>query len=147
MDSNKQVQILQMAYAGVLADAVLQFGREGILSSVTERKHQEQFNTGKVLVAQFGITKPQEVFLKMSELFGCAKWDIVNSPTGGFIAQNSNCTLCAIAKKIGSLSPCHIYCLNPMEGLVKAVQNDAVYTVAETLWEGHRCIVKVGGTV
>ena len=33
MDSNKQVQILQMAYAGVLADAVLQFGKEGVLAS------------------------------------------------------------------------------------------------------------------
>jgi hypothetical protein len=143
MDSKKQVQVLQMAYAGVLTDAVLQFNREGILSRVTERKRQEQFNTGKVLAAQFGITKPEEVFLKMSELFGCANWNITQSPTGGFTAQNSNCRLYTIAKQMGSPSPCYIYCLNPMEGLVKAVMSDAVYKVEGTLWDGLKCIVKV----
>lgn len=146
MDSNQQVQFLQMAYAGVLADAVLQFSKEGILTAITSRKRQEQLATGKLRAAQFGITKPEEVFLKLSELFGCAQWEIVNSPTGGFIAQTGSCKLCAIAKKIGAPSPCHIYCLDPMEGLVKAIKSDAVYTVEETLWEGHRCRVKVSST-
>jgi hypothetical protein len=143
MDTIKQVKILQMTYAGVLADAVLQFDQEGVLSGVTERKHKEQFDTGKVLAAQFGISKPEEVFLKLSEIFGCARWEIVNSPAGGVIAQTSSCNLCAIAKKIGSPSPCQIYCLNPMEGLVKAVLKDAVYEVKGTLWDGPKCIVKV----
>ena len=40
MESNKQVQILQMAYAGVLADAVLQYGKECVLPAETERKRQ-----------------------------------------------------------------------------------------------------------
>lgn len=42
MDSDKQVQILQMAYAGVLADAVLQFDKEGVLQHVSDRKRLEQ---------------------------------------------------------------------------------------------------------
>ena len=137
MDSNKQVQILQMAYAGVLADAVLQFSKEGILASTTERKRQEQLASGKLRAAQFGITKPEEVFLKLSPRFLAVpngRLSIV--PTDGFIAQTSSCKLCAIAKKMGAPSPCHIYCLDPMEGIVKAIKSDAVYTVEETLWEG-----------
>jgi L-2-amino-thiazoline-4-carboxylic acid hydrolase len=143
MDSNKQVQILQMAYTGVLADAVLQLGKEGVLASTTERKRQEQLAGGKLRAAQFGITKPEEVFLKLSEIFGCAQWEIVNNTEDGFVAQSNSCRLCAIAKKMGAPSPCQIYCLDPMEGIVKAIKSDAVYTIEETLWEGRQCRVIV----
>jgi hypothetical protein len=144
MDSNKQVQILQIAYAGVLADAVLQFSKEGVLAGVSERKRQEQFSSGKLRAAQFGITKPEEVFLKLAEIFGCAQWEIVKDTENGFVAQSSSCRLCAIAKKMGAPSPCHLYCLDPMEGIVKAVQSDGTYTVEETLWENKQCRVRVG---
>jgi len=144
MESNKQVQILQMAYAGVLADAVLQYGKEGVLPAVTERKRQEQLATGKIMAAQFGMNAPEEVFLKLSELFGCAQWEIVNKSVDGFIAQAQSCRLCAIAKRIGAPSPCYIYCLNPMEGLVRAIKRDAVYAIEETLWEGKSCRVRIG---
>ena len=63
MDTAKQVQILQMAYAGALADTVLQFSKEGVLERVTERKHAEQMVTGKQRLAAFGITRQEEVFL------------------------------------------------------------------------------------
>lgn len=46
METAKQVQMLQMAYAGALADTVLQFSKEGVLERVTERKHREQLATG-----------------------------------------------------------------------------------------------------
>ena len=143
MDINKQVQILQMLYAGILADSVLQFSKENVLNSVTQRKHQEQIASGQLRATQFGITKPEEVFLKLSEIFNCAQWKIANMPEGGFTAQANNCMLCSIARKIGAPSPCHIYCLDPMEGLVKAVKNNAIYVVKETLWDGNKCVVNV----
>ncbi len=144
MDSDKQVQILQMAYAGALADAVLQFDKEGVLQHVSDRKRLVQLATGKIMATQFGMDKPEEVFLKLSELFGCAQWEIKNSSAEGFVAQANSCRLCAIAKKLGAPSPCRIYCLNPMEGLVKALKENVAYTVEETLWEGERCRVRVG---
>jgi hypothetical protein len=132
-----------MAYAGALADAVLQLNKESVLINVTERKRREQLATGKMRAAKFGIAKPEEVFLKLAELFGCAQWEIINNPEGGFTAQTTTCKLCAIAKKSGAPAPCHLYCLDPMEGLVQAVKPDATYTVAETLWDGTKCRVKV----
>ena len=143
MDTNKQVQILQMAYAGALADAVFQFNKENILDRVIERKRQEQIISGNLRAAQFGITTPEEVFLKLSQIFNCAQWDIINQTAGGFNAQAVSCKLCAVARKIGAPSPCHLYCLDPMEGLVKAVKKDAVYLVKETLWNGNKCVVSV----
>jgi hypothetical protein len=143
MDTTKQVQMLQMAYAGALADTVLQLSKEGVLPGVTARKRQEQLATGKLRVTQFGISNQEEVFLKLSELFGCAAWEITDRSEEVFLARNGNCKLCAIAKRIGAPSPCQLYCLDPMEGMVKALKPDAVYTIEETLWEGQKCRVKV----
>jgi hypothetical protein len=142
MDIDKKVKMLQITYAGVLADTVLQLGKEGVLDAVTERKRQEQFSTGKMRAAQFGIEKPEEAFLKLYDIFGCSNWNISSKPDG-FVAQTTTCMLCAIAKKIGAPSPCRIYCLNPMEGIVKALKEGAVYSVEETLWDGARCSVRV----
>jgi len=142
MDIEKHVQFLQMAYAGAMADTVLQFEKEGVLAGITDRKRQENIYSGKVRAAQFGITKPEEVFLKLAELFGCASWNITSN-SNGLIAQTSGCKLCAIAKKIGAPSPCRLYCLDPMEGMVKALKGDADFAVEETLWEGSKCSILV----
>jgi hypothetical protein len=142
MDVDKHVQFLQMAYAGALADTVLQFNKEGILSGITDRKRRENLGSGKMRAAQFGIITPEEVFVKISGLFGCASWDITGNPDG-FIAQANGCKLCAIAKKINAPSPCHLYCLDPMEGMVKALKENAEFAVEETLWEGSKCKIRV----
>jgi hypothetical protein len=143
MDTTKQIQMLQMAYAGALADAVLQFSKEGVLGNVAARKRQEQFAAGKLRAGQFGITRPEEVFLNLAEIFGCARWEITGKVGDGFVARSGSCTLCAIAKIIGAPSPCNLYCLDPMEGLLRAVKPEAKYLVEETLWEGKQCRVKV----
>jgi hypothetical protein len=52
--------------------------------------------------------------------------------------------LAAIAKNTGAPCPCSIYCLNPMEGMVKALTPNARYEVRETLWAGENCRVEVG---
>ncbi|HBE80934.1 MAG TPA: hypothetical protein DDW65_24570 [Firmicutes bacterium] len=65
-------------------------------------------------------TSIKEVFTVLSDIFGCADWNIT-STEDGFKAEASRCMLCAFAKKMNSASPCHIYCLNPMEGMVKGL--------------------------
>ena len=92
MEINKHIQLLQRVYAGVLADAVLQLGKEGLLEKVTERKRDEQLKTGKQKAAQFQITTPESVFTNLSELFGCADWKIIPRETG-FLAENRGCML------------------------------------------------------
>jgi hypothetical protein len=142
MDSDKQVKLLQMAYASALADTVLQYEKEGVLARVTERKHKESISSGKMRTAQFGITSPGEAFLKTAELFGCAEWNITSN-SEGFAAQTKSCMLSAISKKIGAPCPCHLYCLDPMEGMIKALNDRLIFTVEETLWHGARCNIRV----
>ena len=142
MDLEKRVQILEFAYAGVLADAVQCFAKEGILEKVTEEKKKVQMALGKQQAERYGVQKPEEVFTKLSEIFNCASWEI-SCEGDRFIAESKVCKLCAIAKKMGTSSPCYIYCLNPMEGIVKAINPDSIYEVMETMWDGQKCRVAV----
>lgn len=142
MDIAKKNQMLQFAYAGVLADTVLQLGREGVLEKVTERKRKEQMAGGKAMCSQMGIEQPERVFTGLYEVFGCAPWEIT-PVEGGFTAEASGCRLCAMAKRLGAPSPCSIYCLNPMEGMIKALNPDLRFEVRDTLWEGKKCRIEV----
>ncbi|UCE56348.1 MAG: L-2-amino-thiazoline-4-carboxylic acid hydrolase [Desulfobacterales bacterium] len=142
MQNEKKIQLLQLTYAAVLADAADQFAKENVLQNVIQRKKAEQMATGKMKAEQFGITSSQAVFTQLAEAFNCAAWQIENLGKG-FVAVTSTCKLCAIAKKINAPAPCYLYCLDPMEGMVKGLNPNATFIVEETLWEGKKCRVLI----
>jgi hypothetical protein len=104
MQNEKDIQLLQLTYAAVLADATAQFAKENILQNVTQRKKAEQMATGKMKAEQFGITSPEAVFTRLAEVFNCAVWEIRNAEEK-FVAETKTCKLCAIAKKINAPAP------------------------------------------
>ena len=142
MDLEQKFKLLQVIYAGALTDSVLRFGNEEILDKVTSEKREEQMKTGKYRAAQFGIEKPEEVFLKLSELFGCANWAVENE-NESLNAESTRCMLCAMAKKMGTQCPCNIFCLDPMEGMIRGIDPNFAFEVSETLWSGQKCKVNV----
>src|SRR5210317_531361 len=142
MQNEKKIQLLQLTYAAVLADAADQFAKENILQNVIQRKKAEQMATGKMKAEQFGITSPEAVFTRLAEIFNCAAWEIQNAEKK-FLAETTTCKLCAIAKKINAPAPCYLYCLDPMEGMVKGLNPHATFTVEETLWNGEKCRVLI----
>ena len=145
MQNEKDIQLLQLTYASVLADATAQFDKEHVLKNVTQRKKAEQMATGKMKAELFGITSPDAVFTRLAEVFNCAAWEIRNAEEK-FVAETTACKLCAIAKKINAPAPCHLYCLDPMEGMVKGLNPHATFAVEETLWDGEKCRVLVNDT-
>lgn len=142
MEMEQKVKMLQMVYAGALADSVLRMGREGILEKVTAEKREEQMRTGRERAAQFNIKTPGEVFEKLSETFECANWKVEQNDNG-YTAEATRCMLCAMAKRMGAQSPCKIYCLDAMEAMVKGLDPDMEYIVGGTLWEGSKCTVEL----
>jgi hypothetical protein len=143
MDTHKTLQLVQLTYAAALADATAEFAKEGVLEKVVERKRAEQMATGKMRAAQFGVSTPEEVFTRLGETFDCARWTILHENDCGFIAEARACKLCAIAKKMNAPAPCALYCLNPMEGMVKGLRPQADFHVEETLWNGEACRVRI----
>lgn len=142
MEMDRKVKVLQGMYAGATADFVLRLGKEGLLEKVTEEKRVEQMKMGKDQAVRLGIADPREVFTVLADIFGCANWTITGKEDG-FSAEATVCMLCAMAKRMGAQSPCRMYCLNPMEGMVKGLEANAEFIVNGTLWEGEKCHVDV----
>lgn len=142
MNSELRLKILENAYIGALVDSVYNYGKNGVLDEITKDKKKMQMLIGKKQAEQFGITNPEDVFKTLSQVFNCTPWEIEEDDKG-FEAKATSCKLCAFAKKMGAESPCDIYCLNPMEGMIKGVNTDLEYEVLETLWNGNKCLVKV----
>jgi len=80
--------------------------------------------------------------MKLSDLFNCACWEI-DKKGSQFSAEARGCILCAAAKKFMTGSPCKIYCLDPMEAMIKSIDPAIQFKVQETLWDGDKCKVEV----
>lgn len=91
---------------------------------------------------RLGITDPRQVFSTLSGIFECADWSVADTPEG-FTATAKSCALCGMAKKMGSQSPCRLYCLDPMEDMVHALDPGASFDVKETLYDGGCCQVEI----
>jgi hypothetical protein len=111
---------------------------------VTDEKLAERRASAAAQAAQLGVTTPGAAFTTSAELFGCADWTVDEATDGGFDATATWCLLCAMVKKAGGPSPCRLFCLDPIEAMVQALQPEARLDVSETLYEGERCRVRVG---
>jgi hypothetical protein len=138
METEKKLKLLQIFYAGVLADSTGNYEKFGILQAVTLKKAAEQRIMAKGQLAQIGADSPEKLFELMSEIFGCIKWNIAKYPEKYIMAGN-NCILCAIAKKMNVSQPCSMYCINPMKALAEALEPSWKIKVNETLWSGNKC--------
>jgi hypothetical protein len=142
VDAAAQIKILQTTYAAQLADSAKRLHDAGALEATTAQKRAEQLACGAARAAQMGVDEPREVFTRLAELFGCADWTIAEA-ADGFVATATHCLLCALAKRMGAPSPCHIDCLDPMEGMIRGLVPEARFDAEETLYDGGRCRVSV----
>lgn len=142
MDERIKINVLQNIYVGLWADSIKNYADNGILIKITESKRNEQLKYGKHKAAQFGITTSEEEFLKLSDLFNCADWE-VSTESETQTAVTKNCKLCAYTKKLNIESPCNIACLDPMEGMIKGLFPDAKFKVVSTLYDDEECRVMV----
>lgn len=142
MTESERLKTLQLMYAGVLVDAVRQYGSFGILEEVTEKKRIEQELAARDQLSRLGIRTPGELFTVLPEIFGCAAW----SPAAqgdGLRVEARSCLMCALAKRLGAPAPCSIYCVNPSAGMAKALTVPHKLTVKSTLWEGSSCVFEL----
>jgi hypothetical protein len=142
MQTTETLSLVRKLYAAVLADAMRHYARAGIVEEVEATKRKEQLAAGRAMAAQLDVTAPEEAFTRTAAVFDCADWR-TSPEADGFRAEASRCALCALAKRLGAPSPCRIYCLNPIEGMIRALAPDAGFEVSRTIFEAGRCCVRV----
>lgn len=142
METQKNLETMQNMYAASVAETVNTYEKLKVLDYVVATKKERSLQAAPMLNKQLGITEPEEVFKRMSEVFGCAKWRIEKT-SDEIIARAKQCKLCALSKKMGGANPCNGWCLNPMNAMIKAIDESAEFSVESTLMNDNCCKVKV----
>lgn len=138
----QDLKTLQLFYASALADSVSHYNNAGILSIITEKKAVQQALTAASQLKQLKINTPEQLFELFSRVFGCIQWD-VKTKSDEVIAAGNHCLLCRLAKKMQTVQPCFIYCINPLKALLNAMEPSYKLVVEHTLWDGKNCEFKV----
>ena len=144
MDMNKRFALLQNTYAASIAETVNTYDKLQVLETIVERKKERQAQTATFLNQQLGIETVEDVFGKLSEIYGCANWS-VEKKDEGYIATAVSCKLCALAKKMGGANPCNGWCLDPMFAMITATEKTDTESIVieSTLMAGDCCKVLV----
>jgi hypothetical protein len=142
MESEQKLAVLQNVYAAAIAETVNTYQVLGFLAAIEQRKQERQEQTAPYMLAQLGISTVEDVFSRLSSIFGCANWN-VEYEESGYRAVATTCKLCALSKRMGGASPCKGWCIDPMVAMIKALENKANVTVESTLMNGSSCSLKV----
>lgn len=140
MEIEKRLSMLQNTYAASIAETVNTYDKLKALDTIVERRKERQTQSAPFLNEQLGIKSIEDVFYKLSEIYGCANWS-VEKTEDGYIATATSCKLYALSKKMGGANPCNGWCLDPMIAMLSAVSKiDAKHIKVEcTLMIGDCC--------
>jgi len=144
MDIEERLLLLQNTYAASIAEAVNTYDKLRVLDTIVEKKKERQTQTALFLNQQLGIETVEDVFCKLSEIFGCANW-FVEKTNDDYIATAVSCKLCALSKKMGGANPCNGWCLDPIFAMIAATGkiNAGSIIVKSTLMTGDCCKVLI----
>lgn len=144
MDIEKRLALLQNTYAASVAETVNTYEKLKVLDKIVERRKERQTQTAPFLNQQLGIETVEDVFKKLSEIYGCANW-AVEKTDDGYVATATACKLCALSKKMGDANPCNGWCLDPMFAMITAIGkiNSDNLIVESTLMNGDCCKVLI----
>lgn len=137
-----EIKILQLFYAGILAESANYYNNAGIIERISETKFNQQKIAASKQLKQLGIRTHRELFSRFSDIFGYIEWNITEK-ADGFTVTGDRCLICSISKRIGNTQPCQIYCINPYKLLVKALDPSINMFIRETLWNGDKCEFKL----
>jgi hypothetical protein len=142
MDTEKRLMLLQNTYAASIAETVNTYEKLKVLDAIVERKKERQAQTASYLNQQLGVKSVEDVFLMLSEIYGCADWS-VKKTEDGYTATATSCKLCSLSRKMGGANPCYGWCLNPMIAMITSTGKiDAGRIAVEsTLMAADRCKV------
>ncbi|MGM0379592.1 MAG: hypothetical protein ACQEQE_07585 [Bacillota bacterium] len=140
MNSELRLKVLQNIYTNQLVDSINFYNKSGKLDNILKEKKVKSQISGKFIVKKFKIETISQAFNWTNQIFDCAKWEKIGNNN---IFKTKNCKLYNLAKKNGVCSPCKIYCLNPLEGMIKAIDKNYKFNVKTTLWKSDECIVRI----
>ena len=133
-----RLEMLQLLYAGLLAEAVSLFEQHGILDNITEQKLREEILSASARIKQLQLQTPEDIFSLHSSVIGFTDWNI-EPMQNGFRITNSHCKLYAITKALDCANPCLLCCIHPLNALCEALNPKQTIIVETTMKDSNRC--------
>lgn len=100
----KEFRLLQLFYAGILAESANYYDKAGILEKISGTRFNRQRIAAPRQLRQPGIRTFRELFSRFSNIFGYIEWKLTEEPEG-FIVKGDRCLICSISKIIGNNQP------------------------------------------
>ena len=142
MTNEQKLSAVRRLFTTLQAETISRYSKAGIFADIERERIELSLALGENNAKMLGVTKPEEAFTIPSAIVDCALWDI--SSNGNCLkAISSGCKLAAMCKKLEAPSPCRMYCLSAIEGMIKALKPAALFTVKSTLWSGTNCTIVV----
>lgn len=142
MKTEEKLQIMRNLYTGLQAETILMYEKAGVLESIEKEKRELNLKNGKGNCVFLGIENIKDTFLKPSEIVKCAQWEL-DEGQNKLTAVCRGCKLALMCKNMNLKSPCRLYCLNPIEGMIKSIKPDALFSVESTLIGADKCKIEV----
>lgn len=142
MNTDEHLFLMRNFYTGLQAETMARYAKAGILNEIEKERKALSLVSGERNAKMLGVAKPEEAFTKPASIVDCASWEITGS-RNSLIAVCNGCKLAAMCKKLETPSPCRMYCLNAIEGMIKALKPEALFNAKSTLWSEENCTVEV----
>jgi hypothetical protein len=142
MKSEEKLEIMRVLYTGLQAESLMRYAKADIFDEIAEERIGLSLASGIRSIQMLNVKNPADAFTRPASVVECASWKITEIDDS-LIAVCNGCKLVDICKKMGTPSPCNIYCLSPIEGMIKALKAEASFQVKSTLYDSNNCTVKV----
>ena len=142
MTNEQHLSILRSLFTRLQAETMFRYAKAGILNDIEGDRIKLSLASGENSAQMLGVTRPEEAFTKPAAIVDCASWEI-SSNKNGLIAICVDCKLAAMCKKLETPSPCRMYCMSAIEGMIKGIAPQSEFNVHSTLWNSPSCKVEV----
>ena len=142
MNDAQKLSVLRNLFTRLQAETISRYAKAGVLNEIEEERRILSISSGKISAQLLSINEPEEAFSSPASIIDCATWRITNNEKS-LTAVCTGCKLAAMCKNLYTYSPCNMYCLNPIEGIIKALKTDVEFKVKSTLMSGDNCFVEV----
>ena len=142
MESEKKLAVMRNLYTGLQAETIMRYAKAGIFEEVEKERIELSLTSGGRNAERLAIENAREAFAKPASITDCAFWEI-EERDNSLTAVCTGCKLIGMCKQMQTPSPCKMYCLSPIEGMIKALKPGAYFRVVSTLYDGENCTVRV----
>lgn len=138
MTQKEKISVLQLVFAGQIIKEFELIRKKYALTTLLKNEERNALRAAPGRLKQLGLHSVPGVFNFISTVPGFAQWrKRISGNKRTYVTEA--CKLRDIARYTGCPQPCKLYCIVPIEALLKGLDRRYSIEVQSTLWDGEHC--------